>query len=138
MSELEDSHHFFRHIKKAWMQGDFIDPAAFRIRIGHETGLSVNWAEYFGQSNFKDAISPLKHILEAKGRTVGGQSKFALLNVSRAKEAASLYVPITVEYDAEPNDKSHALVKGYDEEAYNDLVAEELAKVIIHTYPAVS
>jgi hypothetical protein len=138
MSELENSHHFFRHIKKTSMQGDFIDPAAFRVRIGYETGLSVNWAEYFGRSDFKDAISPLKHILEAKGRRVGGQSRFALLNVGQAKEAASLHLAITVEHDPEPSDESHALVKGYDNEAYNDLVAEELASVIIQTYPGVS
>jgi hypothetical protein len=137
MTDLDHSHHFFRHIKKSWTDGDFIEPAAFRLREengGFEKGLSVNWLEYFQQPTPQDAIAPLRDILIRKGRTIGGESKFALLNVGAVKNAAAQYIPIAIVLDEEDNDPSHSLVKGY--EAYNDLVAEELAKVIINTFPA--
>jgi hypothetical protein len=137
MTDLDHSHHFFRHIKKSWTDGEFIDPAAFRLREENgqlEKGLSVNWLEYFQMPTPQDAIAPLRNILMKKGRTIGGESKFALLNVRAAKDAAAKYISITVVLDAEVDDPSHSLVKGY--EAYNDLVAEELAKVIINTFPA--
>lgn len=139
MRDLDPSHHFFRHIKKSWTDGDFIDPAAFRLRKedeGFEDGLSVNWVEYFKKSDPKDAIGPLREILEKKkrGRRIGGESKFTLLNVGAAKDAAAKYIPIAVVHNEEEDDASHSLVKGY--EIYNDQVAEELAKVIMAIYPA--
>jgi hypothetical protein len=137
MSDLDHSHHIFRHIKKSWTEGDFIEPAAFRLREENgqfEKGLSVNWLEYFQTSTPQDAIAPLRDILMKKGRSVGGESKFALLNVGVAKNAAARYIPVAIVLKEEDNDPSHSLVKGY--EAYNDQVAEELAKVIIATYQA--
>ncbi len=138
MAELDPSHHFFRHIKKSWMDGDFIEPAAFRLRKEEsgqlESGLSINWVEYFQTLTPQEAVAPLREILIRKGRTVGGESRFALLNVGTAKAAAAAYTPVTIVSDEEAQDPSHALVKGY--EAYNDQVAEELAKVIIATYSA--
>jgi len=65
---------------------------------------------------------------------LSGTSKFALLNGGAAKAAGATYTPVAIVLDAEPDDPSHSLIKGY--EAYNDQVAEELAKVIIDTYPA--
>lgn len=138
-TDLDPAHHFFRHVKKSWIDGDFIDPAAFRLRKEGERledGLSVNWCEYFEKSDPQDAIAPLRDILAKKGRTIGGNSKFTLLNVRAAKNAAVKYTPIAVVHDEEENDPSHSLVKGY--EAYNDQVAEELAKVVITTYPTSS
>ena len=137
MTDLDHSHHFFRHIKKSWIDGDFIEPAAFRLRREgehFEKGLSVNWLEYFQQPTPQDAIAPLRDILTRKGRTIGGESRFALLNVGAAKDAAARYTPVSIVLDEEKDDPSHSLVKGY--EAYNDQVAEELAKVIMTTYPA--
>ncbi len=141
MPDLDLSHHFFRHIKKSWMQGDFIDPASFRLRRDEsgqwEHGLSVNWVEHFQTATPQEAIGPLVAILEAKppprGRRIGGESKFALLNVGAAKAAAATYTPVSIVHDVEPDDPSHALVRGY--EAFNDQVAEELAKVIMDTFP---
>jgi hypothetical protein len=137
MTTLDHSHHVFRHIKKSWTDGEFIDPAAFRLRREDgqfERGLSVNWLEYFQMPRPQEAIAPLRDILTRKGRTVGGESKFALLNVGAAKHAAAKYIPIAIVLDEEAGDPSHALVMGY--EAYNVQVAEELQKVIIATYPA--
>lgn len=120
------------------MDGDFIEPAAFRLRQNTDTGqfedgLSVNWVEYFGKPTAQEAVAPLRSILEGK-RTVSALSKFALLKVDSAKVAAAKYVNVVIVTAEEPNDASHALVKGY--EAHNDQVAEELAKVVIATYSA--
>ena len=137
MSDLDDAHHFFRHIKKSWIDGDFIEPAAFRLRAqdGHfEEGLSINWVEYFGKPKPQDAIEPLRKVPEGKGRTIGGESKFALLNVAEAKAAAAEYTPVAIVRKEEKKDPSHALVKGY--EAWNEQVAEALAKVVLHVFPA--
>ena len=89
---------------------------------------------FFQVSEPQDAIAPLRQTLIDKGRTIGGQSRFALLNVGDAKAAAKEYVPISIVMDALEDDPSHALVTGYD--AYNDQVAEELAKVVIDSFPA--
>ncbi|MBV8565035.1 MAG: hypothetical protein JO273_06235 [Methylobacteriaceae bacterium] len=137
MADLDDAHHVFRHIKKSWMDGEFIEPAAFRLRERNgafEEGLSVNWVEYFRKRTARETIRPLRDILIRKGRSIGGESKFALLNVGAAKSAAARFVPIAIITDEEPDDPSHALVKGYS--AFNDQVAEELQKIIIVSFPA--
>ena len=137
MTDLDRSHHFFRHIAPSRMDGDFIDPSAFWLREKNgklEEGLSVNWLEYFKKSAPQDAIAPLVDIFTNKGFTVRASSKFSLLNVGTAKDAAARYTSIAIVLDAEVNDPSHSLVKGY--EAYNKQVAEELQKVIIDSYPA--
>jgi hypothetical protein len=141
MSELDPSHHIFRHIGGASIDGDFIDPAAFRRKEKEdgrlEVGLSVNWVEYFQKPTPQEAIPPLLDIFAKKGRRVGpkSQSQFALLNVTGAKDAAAKYAAVAIVLDEQENDPSHALIKDY-EPALNDHVAEELAKVVIDLYPA--
>jgi hypothetical protein len=82
----------------------------------------------------QDVIARLRDILIRKGRSVGGESKFALLNVGQAKAAAAEYIPVAIILDEEGDDPSHSMVTGY--EAYNDQVAEALAKVILATFAA--
>ena len=140
MNELDSSHHIFRHVGATKIHDDFIDPEAFALRTDDETGeviepgLSVNWVECFRQSSPQAAIAPLRRILEKKGRTVGGKSGFALLNVGAAKAAAAKYVAVSIATDNDPQDPSHATVTGYRD--YNVAVSEELAKIVIATYPA--
>ena len=48
--DLDPSHHIFRYVGGGSIDGDFIDPAAFRRKVKDgklEEGLSVNWVEYF-------------------------------------------------------------------------------------------
>ncbi|MGB6767795.1 MAG: hypothetical protein WBE50_06840, partial [Methyloceanibacter sp.] len=84
-SELAATHHVFRHVKKTWTDGDFVEPAAFRLREEDgriiEDGVSVNWVEYFQQGSPQLAVPLLRDLLRKKRRTVGAESKFALLNV---------------------------------------------------------
>jgi hypothetical protein len=121
------------------MDGDFVDPAAFRLRkesAGFEDGLSVNWYEYFQKQSPIESIAPLRTILQKNGRTIGKTSRFALLNVGVAIEVAAEYTQIQVVADGDDQDPSHAIVTGY--EAYNDEVSEALAKVVIAAIPAYS
>ena len=140
MTDLPPDHHIFRHIKTTWMDGDFVDPAAFRLRLESdgkfEDGLSVNWCEYFQKPTPNDAVQPLRETLVAGGRKVGKTSKFALLNVNETVKAAAKHVHVRVVLDANVIDPSHSLVKGY--EAFNEQVAEEIAKVVIAAIPAYS
>jgi hypothetical protein len=141
MLELDPSHHVFRHVGGASIDGDFIEPAAFRRKKKEngqlEEGLSVNWVEYFQKNTPQEAVPPLLEIFTKKGRRVGpkSESKFALLNVGAAKNAAAKYTTVTIVLDEQEDDPSHSLVKDYDE-ALNDQVAEQFAKVVIDTYPA--
>jgi hypothetical protein len=48
--------------------------------------------------------------------------------------AASKFVTIRIVQDGDESDSSHALVTGY--EAFNDQVAEALAKIVIASFPA--
>ena len=135
--EIDPGDHIFRYVGGGAIDGDFIDPAAFRRKIKDgklEKGLSVNWVEWFEKTTPQDVVQPLREVLIRKKFTVGATSKFALLNVGAAKTAASKYSAVAIVSDKQPDDQSHALVTDYDE-ALNDQVAEQLAKVIITTYP---
>lgn len=138
MTELDSANHIFRHVGGGSIHDDFIEPAVFRrkkLKDGTlEKGLSVNWLEYFQKATPEEAIAPLCEILRKKGRTIGTTSKFALLNVGAAKEAAAKYTSVSIVLDKQPDDPSHASVQDYDE-ALNEQVAEELQKVIIAAYP---
>jgi hypothetical protein len=136
MAFLNSSDHIFRHIKASWMDGNFIDPAAFRLREENgkfEDGLSTNWCEFFHAEPFK-AVKPLREMLEQKGRKISVNSKFALLNVGAAVTAAAEYSNIQIATDGDEEDPSHVLVTGYD--AHNDEVAEKLAKIVMAAYAA--
>jgi hypothetical protein len=138
MADLDPSHHIFRYVGGGSIEGDFIDPAAFRRKIKDgklEEGLSVNWVEYFEKSTPKEAIAPLREIFEKKKFKIGATSKFALLNVGAAKTAAARYTSVSIVLDAQENDPSHSLIRDYDE-VFNDQVAEELQKAIIDSFSA--
>lgn len=118
------------------MDGDFIDPAAFRLREEHgkfENGLSTNWCEFFHAQPVR-AVRPLREMLEQKGRRISANSKFALLNVGAAVNAAAEYTSIQIATDGDEQDPSHVLVTGY--EAHNDEVAEKFAQIVMAAYAA--
>jgi hypothetical protein len=137
MRDLPPDNHVFRHIKASWIDGEFVEPAAFRLREEDgklEDGLSVNWVEFFGKPTPQEAVSPLRETLVKNGRTVSKSSRFALLNVQDAKNAAAEYAAIRIFSEDDVRDPSHSLVVGYEE--WNDQVSEALAKVVICTFPA--
>jgi hypothetical protein len=135
--ELPPDHHIFRYIGGGSIHDDFIEPAAFRRKTKGgrmETGLSVNWFEWFGTATPQDAVQPLREVLVKKRFGVGVTSRFALLNVANAKASAAKYASVSIVQDKQPDDDSHSLVTGYAE-ALNDQVAEQLQKAMITSYP---
>jgi hypothetical protein len=137
MADLDPSHHIFRYVGGASIDGDFIEPAAFRRKVKDgklEEGLSVNWVEYFKKATPKEAIAPLREIFDKKFK-IGATAKFALLNVGAAKTAAARYTAVSIVLDEQDDDPSHSLIKDYDD-ALNNQVAEELKKVINESFPA--
>lgn len=135
--ELPTDNHIFRYIGGGSIDGDFIDPAAFRRKKKDgklETGLSVNWVEWFRMLTPAAVVQPLREVFVKKGFHVGSTSRFGLLNVGTAKALAAKYTQVSIVWDKRPDDESHALVKDYDE-ALNDQVAEQLHKAMITSYP---
>ena len=135
---INSEDHIFRYVGGASIDGDFIEPAAFRRKEKDgqmEVGLSVNWVEWFGKQDPLDAVRPLSQIFMQKNFKIGKTSRFALLNVGEAKAAAAKYAQITIVLDCQPNDASHSLVTNYPE-SLNDQIAEQLAKIVTATYPA--
>jgi hypothetical protein len=57
------------------------------------------------------------------------------LSAGAAKQAALKYAAVSIVLAEEEHDPSHSQVKNYDE-ALNEQVAEQLARVIIEAYPA--
>ena len=136
--ELAPSHHIYRYVGGGSIDGDFIDPAAFRRKMKAgvlEAGVSVNWAEYFQATSPAEAVQLLRKLLLAKNFGLGATAQFALLNVAKAKELAAKYADVSIVLDEQPDDPSHSLITGYAE-ALNDQVAEQLQKAIIDTFPA--
>jgi hypothetical protein len=68
-------------------------------------------------------------VLEQKGRKISVNSRFALLNVNAAVNAAAEYTSILIATDGDEQDPSHVLVTGY--EAYNDQVAEKFSHIVM-------
>jgi len=136
--ELDPAHHIFRYIGGGSIHGDFIDSAAFRRRKKKdgtlESGLSVNWMEWFGVATPEEAVQLLREVFIKKSFSMGATSRFGLLNVGTAKAAASKYANISIIRDSEPNDESHSLVTHYAD-SLNDQVAEQLHKAMIASYP---
>jgi hypothetical protein len=137
--ELDPDHHIFRYVGGGSIHGDVVDASAFwrKEKEGKqlEIGLSVNWVEWFGMPTPEEAVQPLLQVFDKKPFKVGATSRFALLNVAVAKNAAAEYAAVSIVRDPEPKDESHSLIRDYDE-ALNEQVAEQLQKVIIATYPA--
>src|SRR5260370_34483177 len=114
LPEVPSDDHVLRHVTASAIDGDFVDPSAYRLKTlpggTMEEGLSVNWAEYFKKATLAETVPLVVTALEGKGRTIRRTHKLAGINVGRAVAAASAYVAIRFIKDPEPKDPSHALV----------------------------
>lgn len=102
---------------------------AFSLRQG-EDHLSVNWLEYFDETELNAAVERVQEVFHSKGFTLRPNGRFAVLNVEAAKTAVHEAVRLTLNIDHLPlsDDPSHAGILGYSSE---DLaVSVELAALI--------
>ena len=111
---------------------------AFSLRQG-ENHLSVNWLEYFNETELNAAVERVREVFRSKDFQVRPNGRFAVMNVGAAKTAAHEAVGRTLNIDHLPlsDDESHAGILGYTSE---DLaVAIELAALVTSqdVHPAV-
>ena len=104
-----------------------------------EDYLSVNWLEYFGETDLNAAVERVREVFRSKEFQVRPNGRFAVLNIGTAKTAIHEAVGRTLNVDHLPlnDDQSHAGILGY---ASEDLaVAIELAALVTSqdVHPAV-
>ncbi len=102
---------------------------AFSLRQGEEH-LSVNWLEYFDETDLNAAVERVREVFRSKDFQVRPNGRFAVLNVGVVKTAIHEVVGRRLDIDHLPlsDDKSHAGILGY---ASEDLaVAVELAALV--------
>ena len=102
---------------------------AFSLRQG-EDHLSVNWLEFFDETELKAAVERVREVFRSKDFQVRPNGRFVVLNVGAAKIAVHEAVGRTLNIDHLPlsDDPSHAGILGY---ASEDLaVTVELAALV--------
>ena len=104
---------------------------AFRPRVSEEY-LSVNWLEYFKSAGLNTQMQEIRTTLMRKGRKIGAQSKFAVLNVGELKEYVGKKSVdgsvLSVLHEPEENDPSHSGIYGVSVDDF--LIAEIIAEFV--------
>lgn len=129
---LPDEDSVVRHVGSSRLREDGTpDGAAFRLSQT-ESGLSVNWIEYFSGMDKLSALDMLRSQIQRK---LGSQSKFAELNVGEVTRAlASQHLDVRFVHDPLPpkdcygEDASHSQIIGLP--AWDSPKAEEIADMI--------
>ncbi len=137
---ISDSDHVSRHVGGSKIDNGRITAAAFELKPG-EKYLSVNWLEFFGDSDRASRVDMIRNAFVEKDYTLGAEAKFVVLNVGEAREYVETECPnntaISFSHEPEDNDPSHS---GILDTAVNDeiIVAELLAELIRQedTFPA--
>lgn len=135
---IPDSDHASRHVSATSILSDGrVSGQAFRRRA-EEDYLSINWVEYFGQIDRSDALREVRNALLAKGRAVGKNSKFAVINIGHMarhiKNEANM--ELHVKHEPTPKDPSHAGIFNMpkDDSLIGSLIAQIVGTDAI--YPA--
>jgi hypothetical protein len=126
---LPDDDHISRYCKPSTVDDGIPMFTAF-IPRQDEDHLSVNWLEYFGETELNAAVERVREVFHSKGFTLRPNGRFAVLNVEAARTAVHEAVGRTLNIDHLPlsDDPSHSGILGYSSE---DLaVAVELAALI--------
>ncbi len=112
----------------------------FHERSG-ETGLSVNWLEFFDAEHMAHAVDQIREAFKQKDYGVGPSGRFVVLNVSQAVMAANAIDGCALEaiHRPEPNDPSHAQLEGVPKDERALGVATELLHLVsaADVFPAV-
>ena len=144
-NDLPDEDHVVYYVKPSGVFEDgTINGSEFQLRAKRldETGVSVNWLEWFQELNKADQLAEIRRLARVKLRKNG---RFAELNVGavkayvrgRAPEMAIQHAPLDAEEGFEAN-PSHSeitgLPPGNTEEA--ELVGDMIAECVSGIYPA--
>ena len=116
--KIPDADNLARYCSPEKMRLDGIPSAAvFRLRPG-EAYLSVNWLEFFGESDLSSAVQCVRQAFRKKGYRVAKTGKFAVLSVGSTKAAiAEVGLVARVEHRPTRKDQSHAAILGCESDA---------------------
>lgn len=132
--ELPDDAHVVRYVKPTWISDEdgSIDGEAFRLKL-NESGLSVNWLEWFGNCTKAQQLNEVRRLVRLKMRKSGC---LAELNAGVTKQHVLkhtalnfIHNPLPAEgnYEADP---SHSEIAGLPPrdtlpaEMLGDMIAE--------------
>lgn len=121
---IPNSDHVVRYLSKnKWCpdDGSGLQDNAFGDVSNSQSGVSVNWLEYFNRDNLGNS---LEEINRTCGLCTKESGRFLRLNVGRIKKAVGeISPPVCVIHDGEddPENKSHAEIRPYVEEVFTAL-----------------
>lgn len=111
----------------------FLPRPDYPLGSGPERYVSVDWLEYF-DGTLRQRLNQVRDAVEARGRTVGRQARFAAVLVRSVHEAAqkgSKEVDVRTTGDVE--DPSHSGIFGLEPD--DNVIAQEIARRAT-AYPA--
>lgn len=121
---IPDTDHVVRYLnKEKWCpsDGSGLQAVAFGDEAKPDTGVSVNWLEYF---NKDDEVKSLAKIKRTCGRATRDSGRFLKLNVGDIKKATTeINPPVCVIHDGDTRveNKSHAEIRPYIEAVFTAL-----------------
>lgn len=144
---IPPEHHISRWCKASQVDGKVVSPVAFQLEDRDtDNALSVNWLEFLQQSDRSAEIAEIQCILSKKMKSVGKNSRIAVLNVGDSIRAVTdgLGGNLAISVLHNPardkggrwDDPSHSSIYGLtrDDDALAAAVA--LRDAIIELYPA--
>ena len=139
--ELPDDAHVVRYVKSSWISDEdgSVDGQAFRLK-SNESGLSVNWLEWFGNCTKAQQLNEVRRLYRLEMRKSGC---LAELNVGATKRYVLkhtalkfIHEPLPAEsiYEADP---SHSEITGLPpgDSLPAALLGDMIAEFIIATHP---
>ena len=142
-ADLPDEDHVVHYAKPTSVREDgSVDGSVFRLRR-NDTGLSVNWLEYFQELNKSQQLDKVRQLSRLTMRPNG---RLAELNVgitkrhvqSRLETLRFIHVPLTAEGEYQP-DPSHGEITGLPpgDSPEAALIGDMIAECIGTIHPAI-
>lgn len=140
-NDLLDTDHVVRYVKsRDILEDGHLNCSAFQLRPG-ESGLSVNWIEYFKNLNKPEQIREVRRLIRLGMRPSG---RLAELNVGRTRRRVDhalrfVHTPLPAE-GGYPADPSHSEVQGLPpgDSADAELIGDMIAECVVSVHPAVA
>lgn len=135
---IPDADHVARYCPASCVDGNEIQPTAFRLRRPQETYLSVNWLESLKLQNRADEVAALQKILATK-LTIGSRARIAVLNVGNTRAHVRGQSPnnhnLPVLHEPEDADPSHSGIHDIDLDN-ETMISELIAQTVLEAHPA--
>lgn len=138
--DLPDTDHVVRYVKsRDLLEDGNLNCSAFQLRPG-ESGLSVNWIEYFKNLTKLEQIHEIRGLIRLSMRPSG---RLAELNVGQTRRHVDyalgfVHSPLPAE-DVYAADPSHSEVIGLPagDSAEAELIGDMIAECVVAVHPAV-